>query len=290
MDRTFLEGLGLSVAVSAAGVMECSLTINSGEAINPLTRKLIDAVSFTVVGDRLLYVSPAEFVGAQPINLAFLTAGTHLEDLVVKTLNEHLMQLERRSSELGLLGISPTVDAGTLQLSAELVRAPFKFVITANRAGQFRVLRAFHADSELTAAAASTFELSEFRDRTALEEFLYAMYSDIATASPPRASALPTPAPGNDVTIPVKQLVAAFGDAVIPPRSALEIFAELRVDGEVLRFAAARVQGKSFRGLLAGPKGKLWADRFDLEGFPGVRKHVAKVLGVPESAVEVLGA
>ena len=45
---------------------------------------------------------------------------------------------------------------------------------------------------------------------------------------------------------------------------------ELEVDGERYRFAAARVAGRTFRGLLAGPTGKVWADRFELEDFPGV--------------------
>lgn len=89
MDRAFLEGLGLKVSDSD-GVVEADLELTSGLALNPLTRQVIDTVHFTVLGDRLLYVGPPEFVGAQPINLAFLTGSTRLEDLVVQTLNDHL--------------------------------------------------------------------------------------------------------------------------------------------------------------------------------------------------------
>ncbi len=288
MDKAFLEELGLTVTTSSGGVVEAALDLSSGGAINPLTRQPIDKVSFTVVGDRLLYVSPPEFVGAQPINLAFLTKATRLEDLVVQTLNDHLYQLERRSSELSALGVNPKVDAATLQLTAELERPPLKFVITANRTGQFRVLRTYNDGAELTGGTPSNFELSEFRDRKALEAFLFAMFSDVVTTSPPRSVPSPAPQPAPDVTIAIEDIAVAFADAVLPPRSALELLVELKVMGQPMRFAAARVQGRTFRGLLAGTTGKLWADRFELDAFPGVRQLVAEVLEVDLDEVEVV--
>jgi hypothetical protein len=61
------------------------------------------------------------------------------------------------------------------------------------------------------------------------------------------------------------------------------------VKGEIYRFAAARVQGRTFRGLLAGTKGKVWAERFELDGFPGIVQLVADLFQVPSEAVQLLG-
>lgn len=298
MDRAFLEQLGLEVT-DADGVVEAELELRSGQAFNPLMRKAIERVNFTVMGDRLLYVGPPEFVGAQPINLAFLSPQGRLEDLVVQTLNEHLYQLERRSTELTALGISPKVDPATLQLTAELERAPMRFVIGSSRTGQFRLMKAVHNNVELTNATHNVFELSEFFERRALEEFLFAFFSDIV--EDPRQNE-PAPEPATikhtptmmmqretlEASLPFKELFHAFGDTFIPPRSPLEVVADVRVKDQKLRFAAARVQGKTFRGLLAGPSGKIWADRFELDQFPGIRGFVSELMHVTLDEVEVL--
>lgn len=296
MDRAFLEQLGLKVK-EADGVVEAQLPLSGGQALNPLTRTPIDHVSFTVMGDRLLYVGPPEFVGAQPINLAFITGATRLEDLVVKTLNDHLFQLERRSSELTAMGLNPKVNPATLQLTAELEADRLRFVIAASRTGQFRVARVYVDDSELTGAGADTaFELSEHRDRGALLEFLLAMFREHAELEEPtspgshrkkKVSLTPVPIPP-EASVPLKDVLKAFGDAGLPPRSTLEVLATVRVKGEELRFAAARVQGRTFRGLLAGSKGKLWAERFELDAFPGIRALVAEVLKVDVADVQVV--
>ncbi|MFO0600355.1 MAG: hypothetical protein U0228_33910 [Myxococcaceae bacterium] len=299
MDRAFLEQLGLDVNDSD-GVVEADLDLRGGQALNPLTRRTIDRVSFTVMGDRLLYVGPPEFVGAQPINLAFLSPGARLEDVVVQTLNEHLFQLERRSNELTALGINPKVDPATLQLTAEVERPPMKFVIGASRTGQFRLIRASNAGVELTNASQNVFELSEFFEKRALEEFLFAMYSDVV--DDPRVAEAQAAAPATikhsptlmistgvpEAALPFKELFAAFGDAYLPPRSPMEIVADVRVKDQKLRFAAARVQGKTFRGLLAGPSGKVWADRFELDEFPGIRGFVAELMNVGFDEIEVV--
>lgn len=300
MDRAFLEQLGLEVS-EADGIIEAELSLTSGQALNPLTRQVIDRVSFTVMGDRLLYVGPSEFVGAQPINLAFLSPGSRLEDLVVQTLNDHLFQLERRSNELTSLGISPRVDPATLQLTADLEKPPLKFTIGASRAGQFRILRTLHNGSELTQATRNVFELSEFFNRGALEAFLFALYSDIVPEElpeplPPVGPATITKTPSNladasnDSAVPFREIYMAFGDALLPPRSPLEVVADVRVNDQTMRFAAARVQGTTFRGLLAGSAGKIWADRFELAEFPGIRAFVAELMSVTIDDVEVISA
>ncbi len=52
------------------------------------------------------------------------------------------------------------------------------------------------------------------------------------------------------------------------------------VDGERYRFVAARVRGRTFRELLAGPEGRKWADHFQLEDFTGVADVAARALSV----------
>jgi hypothetical protein len=326
MDGTLLEELGLDIR-EERGVIEATLELSSGRAINPMTRKPIDRVTFTVVGSRLLYVGPEEFVGAQPINLAHLPTGVRLEELVLDTLNEHLYQLERRSAELSSIGLSPKVDPHTLQLSATVTRAPFQFVIGASRGGEFRITRALCSDMELTSGGVIRFELSEFRDRRALEDYLTALFADVAEV----ASRTPLPQlavepvtlaeasssanaehlskatreegspsqPGPPVsaslavqrdesTLTVSDFFGAFGDALVPARTALEVLCEMQVSDKKFRFAAARVEGKTFRGLLAGPQGKLWAERFEVDQFPGIRALVAELLHVDIQDIEVL--
>ncbi len=286
MDRAFLEGLGLAVRVDKNGVTGADLSLSNATAFNPLTRKTIDQVSFTLMGDRLIFVGPPELVGAAPINLAYLTPATRLEELITQTLSAHLFQLQRRSNELAALGVSPKVDPSTLQLSAELTRGPFRFGLGVSRSGQFRVTRCSRDGVELTAVATTQFELSEFRDRNALEDFLYAMFSDVAATAepPPRQTGELT-----DGAVALVEVFRSFGEGLVPSRSIIEVVAELRVKNERYRFAAARVQGRTFRGLLAGPTGKVWAERFELEDFIGIRALVAQVLSVPLEEVEVVG-
>ena len=297
MDRAFLEQLGLDVT-EADGVVEAELQLQGGQALNPLTRKVIDRVTFTIMGDRLLYVGPPEFVGAQPINVAYLSPNSRLEDLITQTLTDHLFQLERRSNELSALGISPRVDPSTLQLTADLEKLPLKFTIGASRTGQFRILRTINDGVELTNAGQNVFELSEFFDKRALEDFLFALFSDVVATpeepAQPVGSATITSTPSNLVvassaqSLPFKELFEAFGDALLPPRSPLEVVADVNVGGQRLRFAAARVQGSTFRGMLAGPSGKIWADRFELDEFPGIKGFISELMGVPYDDVEVV--
>lgn len=296
MDRAFLEQLGFDVS-DAGGEIEASLLLGSWQAVNPLTRQPIGRVYFSVMDERLSYVGPPEFVGAQPINLAFLTPASRLEDLILQTFNDHLFQLERRSNELTALGLSPRVDPQTLQLTSEIERTPLTFTIAASRVGQFHISKILNNGVPVESAAMqSAFELSEFFDRRALEDFLFALCSDVVPmeerpqpVGPATIKSTPSmlAASANQSTLAFKQLFGAFGEALVPPRSPLEVIADVRVGSQQLRFAAARVQGKTFRGLLAGPSGKIWADRFELDEFPGIKGFISELMKVPYDDVEV---
>ena len=299
MNRSFLEDLGLTVS-DVDGVIEAELELTSGQAMNPLTRQFIAKAQFTVLGDRLITIYPAELVGMPPINLSHVSKGAALEDILVKSLNEAMLHVQRRSEQLTALGISPHVEAASLQLSAELRVDGWAFSIGTDRLGNFRVTRAVNDGVELTTTSAHGFELSEFRERGALESYLIAMFGEtrpsLATPRPrttpdgeldtePRSAAAPPP----DAPLYFKDLVAAFGPgAAVPDRSGVEVLLDLKVGDQQFRFAAARVAGRTFRGLLAGANGKLWADRFELHDFPGIKQLLARILNVPESRVEVL--
>lgn len=302
MDRAFLEELGLSVK-EADGVIEAELELSSGQAMNPLSRQFLTRAQFTVLGDRLITIYPPELVGMPPINLAHISRAAALEDMLCKSLNEAIMHVQRRSEQLTALGLSPRVDQSSLQLSVELRVDKWEFSIGTDRLGNFRVTRAINDGNEVTATSAHGFELSEFREKSALENYLVAMFGE---ALPPGASKSyrregkrdsevdteplsPAAAPP-DIPLYFKDLVSAFGGAAtVPGRSSIEVLIELRVGNEQYRFAAARVSGKTFRGLLAGAQGKLWADRFELGEFPGIKQLLAMVLGIAESKIEVVG-
>ena len=95
------------------------------------------------------------------------------------------------------------------------------------------------------------------------------------------------PAPRSDVGY--EELAARFGPAARVPRtSALELVADFTARGERYRFVAARIRGRTFRGLLAGPDGKKWAEHFLLEDFAGVADVAARVLGIAPGEISWL--
>src|SRR5260370_26261732 len=62
-----------------------------------------------------------------------------------------------------------------------------------------------------------------------------------------------------------------------PPRSTLFPYTTL-----------FRSMGHTFRGMLAGAQGKVWAERFEMDEFPGVVELVASLFKVPKEQVEAL--
>lgn len=290
MDSERLRELGLTVR-STEGGLEADLEFTTNSLVNPLTRSFIQKVTFTILGDRLIALEPAELVGIAPISTSGLERMSALEEQVVSAFNDHILHLQRRSAELQTLGLSPLVDPAQLSLSAEVVSSEgLKFLIGADKRGNFRVLSAQKDGAPLDVSAGHTFELSEFRELNALAGYLTALFHE------PTADTPTPPSYQQKIATPEAPQRITYGEvmerftvsSVVPPRSSLEILVELSVAGEVYRFAAARVAGRTFRGLLAGAKGKLWAERFELEDFPGVVPLVADLLRVPQEEVRVL--
>ena len=301
MDTARLQQLGLTWHEDATGA-EAVLELQSLPLVNPLTRHFIDQVRLRPLpGDEgLLPVAPPEVVGLPPLRLEQAQRASDLEAQVSAAFNAAILNMQRRSAELQVLGVKPQVDPDTLELGAELDvlvavegtgglgRALLQLTLRADRDGSFRLARAERDGATLDIPEAAPFDLSEFRERSALAGYLAALVGE--TPLPPAPAAVPQPEAA-EPPLRYSELVATFGEGlVVPPRSALELLAELVVEGKTYRFAAARVAGRSFRGLLAGAQGKLWAERFELEEFPGVVTLVSRLLNVPPQAVQVIGA
>ncbi|HVE87383.1 MAG TPA: hypothetical protein VND93_31215, partial [Myxococcales bacterium] len=76
--RERLEQLGLRVSEGAAGI-EAVLTMEQQMLLNPLTRRHLDQVTFSVAGDLLVPIQPPEVVGIPPIQIPRLTSAADLE-------------------------------------------------------------------------------------------------------------------------------------------------------------------------------------------------------------------
>ena len=61
-----LEKLGLRIAEGPAG-MQAVLTMEQLPLLNPLTRRPLKEITFSVAGERLVAIHPPELVGITPI-------------------------------------------------------------------------------------------------------------------------------------------------------------------------------------------------------------------------------
>lgn len=279
MSAAALEQLGLQVH-EAEGLAEAELQLFGAQIVNPLSSAITSRVRFQVVGEALVVIEPPELVGLPALQISQLSSAKALEGVLATQFNDLLTHLSRRSSELAALGLAPKVDKRTLELTTELEVKPYRFTLECDRSGQFRVTRAVRDGAEVTPPGGLGFELSEFREKQALAAYLMALFGETMSTEA-------APAPRN---VHFGEVLKAFSPhAQVPPRSSLEVLIELKVGDDAYRFAAARVSGRTFRGLLAGQGGnKLWADRFELDDFPGVEALVARVLDVPMELVEVV--
>ncbi|MDC0707588.1 hypothetical protein POL68_03815 [Stigmatella sp. ncwal1] len=278
-----LEQLGLKVETLEGGV-QATLTLAPQVAPeNPVTHQRLSYVTFQVSEERLTPVAPPSVVGLPPIAVGSLKNAEELALLVRELFEEHLFHVERRSAQLNALGLHPIVDPETLELSAELESGPLLFTVVADRQGFFRVGKVLRQGAPLESSAVHRFELSEFRERNVLAGYLAALFDE-----PP---ARPPPGPlSTRGLVRFSEVAERFGtQAIVPPRSQLELLVQMSVNGESYRFAAARLVGRTFRGLLAGSKGKVWAERFELDDFPGIVPLVASLLKVPPEAVKLIG-
>lgn len=297
MNYAILQKLGLLLRQTGHGV-EADLELMNLPLVNPITRRFINQVTFVVVEENLNFRAPPELVGLDPLTVAGVQHPYQLEERLNQVFNQGIFQLQRRSTELQAIGVGPVVDPETLKLTARVQTASATFVIASDRGGNFRIVTAESDGAPLELQDNPYFELSEFTSREALGNYLISLLKDPPPVPPPGSPAPPKPegsvpavvAPILDGPVMWGDLLRAFGEkAVVPPASSLELLIQLKVAGEPYRFAAVRVAGRTFRGLLAGNSGRVWSDRFEVEAFPGVRELVVKVLKVPPEVVEIVG-
>jgi len=274
-----LQGLGLEVRETDAG-LRVELPLGAGTLLHPVSGGALDQVTFAVDAGALIPVAPPALCGLGRFSLSELVDAEALADQVRERFGRQLSLLGQLAGQLDALGLVGEVEPDTLMLSAKVQAAPLTFLLQADRDGRFRVVSALRDDAPVRLQKDALFELSGFGDRATLGHYLSGLVDGAGGEAP---SVVPLVRYG--------ELEAAFGaSALVPPSTPVEILVELSVEGRRYRFAAGRVMGRTFRGLLAGRRGKLWAERFELEDFPGVAALAADVLGVPQDAVRILGS
>ncbi len=272
MEAERLAQLGLTVHEGAAGP-EVVLPLQRS-VVNPLTRRPVPAVTLALAEALLIPVDPPELVGLPPLAVDSLTEAPELEARLLAGFDEHVAGLEAMASRLEALGLQPCVDPGSLEVRGEAQVGGLRVVLGADKQGKVRILQVHRAGALLRSEVGAPFALAQFPDAATLQAHLLAVAGDAA-------------APGTGVGY--GELAERFGPAAhVPSTSALELVSDFTVRGERYRFVAARVRGRTFRGLLAGPDGKKWAEHFQLEDFPGVADVASRALGVAPAEISWL--
>jgi hypothetical protein len=282
MDTSRLEQLGLRVEQRPDGV-HATLELGERSALkNPVTHEPIPTITFQVEWDRLVPSNPPAVAGLTPVLLHGVASREDIATLISGAFDDYVFHIDRRSAQLHSMGLHPKLDPESLVLSTELETGPLSLTLAADRHGQFQVSRVQRDGRALTGLQPFRFELFEFRDQNSLASYLSAVIEErLARTAAPLGPA---------ARVRYEEVAQLFGsEAMVPSRSTLEVLVHLRVNGAPYRFAAARVAGRTFRGLLASTTGKVWADRFELDGFPGIVHLVADLLKVPSEAVQLVG-
>ena len=272
MEAERLAQLGLTVQEGAAGP-EVVLPLQRS-VVNPVTRRAVPSVTFALAEALLIPVDPPELVGLPPLAVDTVTEAPELEARLLAGFDEHVARLEAMASRLEALGLQPCVDPGSLEVRAETQIGGLRVLLGGDKQGKLRILEVHRAGALLRSEVGAPFGLAQFPDAASLHAHLLSVLGD---APPPRGG------------MGFGELAERFGPAArLPPGSALELVSDFTVRGERYRFVAARVRGRTFRGLLAGPDGKKWADHFQLEDFPGVADVAARALGVSPTEISWL--
>ena len=259
-----LAELGLTVHEGAAGP-EVVLPLQ-GSVVNPLTGRPLAAVTLAVAEELLIPVDPPELVGLPPLVVDGVTELPALEAQLTAGFDEHVGRLQAMAAALAALGLSPSIELGSLEVRAETELEGLRISLGGDKQGKLRILAVHRAGALLGTDVGAPFAVPEVPDAASFQAQLLALAGEI-------------PVRRRDVGY--GELPERFGPAArVPPTSPLELVTDFTVRGERYRFVAARIRGRTFRGLLAGPDGKKWAEHFQLEDFSGVADVASRVLGI----------
>jgi hypothetical protein len=282
-DAARLTDLGLGVTEGGTG-LEAVLQLGT-PLLNPLAGRPIAAGVFALAEESLIPLEPPELVGLPALSLQGVRSRSELEQQLAGAFQTHLVTLQRRSAELRTLGFSAQVDPETLELIARGEDPPFRFVLAGDKRGLVRVAEASREGFPSATDVGEPFDLSEFPNRAGLLAHLRAV------VGPQESIPATAPQPMAPRPLEYRELLEHFGStAWVPAAVVIDVVVTLRARGVSYRFAATRVGGRSFRALLAGPEGKVWADQFELDAFPGVLAIAASALGINAAEVEMVGA
>ena len=275
MEADRLAQLGLTVD-EAGGGLEAVLALDRA-VVNPFTQAVRPAVTFALAEDRLIPVEPPELVGLPPLSVAELGDREQLEAQLRAAFDEHVAGLEHRVEELQALGISARVDPESLEIQGEVELPPLRFVLGGDKRGHLQIEQVYRAGTLVGSEVGPPFDPTGFGGREALGIWLRGQAGTPAEPQIPRG-------------VGFGELLERFGAAArVPPRSGVEVIVDFKARGERYRFVAARVRGRLFRALLAGPDGKKWGDHFALEDFAGVEDVAVRALGIEAKEIEWLG-
>jgi hypothetical protein len=270
MEAERLARLGLTVQEGAAGP-EVVLPLQRS-VVNPLTLRAVPTVTLALAEELLIPVDPPELVGLPPLAVDSVNEAPELEEQLLAGFDAHVARLQEMASTLEALGLSPCVDSASLEVRAEAQVGGLRILLGGDKQGRFRVVEVHRAGMLLRSEVGTPFLPDQFADGAALQAYLAALVGEAAAA--PRTG------------VAFGELAERFGPAArVPPTSTLELVSDFTVRGERYRFVAARVRGRTFRGLLAGPDGKKWAEHFQLEDFAGVADVAARALGVSPAEI-----
>jgi len=265
---------------------------------HPATGAAIPRARFAVVGHDSLRFTEAPLSALAPIPFYDLERQGALEQRVAEALQRRAGQLREQAALLRGLGLEVGADQDRLVARAVVKTPTHAFELLGGPEG-VRVARVAPVGGK-PFEVPPTFpglRLAGFQTPTDVEIFLAHQVPELEAASrrPGAASATPVPAssrleptppPRNALTL--GQLARAFGEAgMLAPSAPVEIVQEFTCGGTHYRFVAVRDAGTLFKGRVIGPKGDVWAERFDLGHFPGTAQVMASALGVRPAELPV---
>ncbi len=288
-----LSALGIPVRLGPDRESLEGELVFAGRVVHPATGQPIPRGRFVVTGhDHLRFLDPP-LAALGDVGFHDRERVSELEQAVAGRLAAKGLALQELAARLRTLRLDVAIDPDRLAVRAVVMTPTHAFEILGGTEG-LRVARVAPVGGRPLAVAPGfpPLELDDFASPTDLEYYLVdALPSmDAAPASagaaerarPAAPEVAAMPAPRNALTLAA--LAAAFGeDAVLAPNAPVELVQEFEHGNTRFRFVATREVGSRFKGRLIGPSGDVWAERFDLSGFPGPRAVVTAALGAVEA-------